>query len=50
MAAHPKKAEIYNGVVAALHEVLPATIYSDELRRLVDSMGGHMRQRHLLHA
>lgn len=40
----PKKSEIYKGLVAALHETLPATISAEELRRLVDSMRGHMRQ------
>ncbi|WP_301179168.1 VPA1262 family protein [Acidithiobacillus marinus] len=43
-AGNAKKTEIYNGLVAALHEALPATIPADELRRLVDSMRGHMRQ------
>jgi hypothetical protein len=43
-AGNPKKAEIYKGLVAALHDALPATIPAEELRRLVDSMRGHMRQ------
>ncbi|MDR8763951.1 hypothetical protein FEP90_05677 [Burkholderia multivorans] len=43
-AGNPKKVEIYRGLVAALHEALPATISAEELRRLVDSMRGHMRQ------
>ena len=43
-AMNPKKADIYKGLVAALHEELPATIPAEELRRLVDSMRGHMRQ------
>lgn len=43
-AGNAKKTEIYNGLVAALHEALPATISADELRRLVDTMRGHMRQ------
>ncbi|NMM14633.1 MAG: hypothetical protein HHJ17_14015 [Rhodoferax sp.] len=43
-AGNPKKAEIYKGLVAALHEALPATIPAEELRRLVDSMRGHMQQ------
>ncbi len=43
-AGNPKKAEVYEGLVAALHEALPATISADELRRLVDSMRGHMWQ------
>lgn len=43
-AGSPKKTEIYKGLVAALHEALPATINADDLRSLVDSMRGHMRQ------
>jgi hypothetical protein len=43
-AGNPKMGEIYKGLVAALHKALPATIPSDELRCLVDSMRGHMRQ------
>jgi hypothetical protein len=43
-AANPKTAEIYNGLVAALHSALPTSIPPDDLRRLVDSMRGHMRQ------
>ncbi|MFJ7565556.1 VPA1262 family protein [Herminiimonas sp. NPDC097707] len=43
-AGNPKKVDIYNGLVVALHEVLPATIPLDELRHLVNSMRGHMRQ------
>ena len=43
-AGNPRMAEIYKGLVAALHEALPATISFDELRCLVDSMRGHMRQ------
>ncbi len=43
-AEDPKKAEVFVGLVAALHEALPATIPAEELRRLVDSMRGHMRQ------
>jgi hypothetical protein len=43
-AGNPKKVEIYNGLVAALHEALPTKISADELRCLVDSMRGHMRQ------
>lgn len=44
VAANPKKVEIYNALVAALHEALPAAINADELKRLVDSLRGHMRQ------
>jgi hypothetical protein len=43
-ARNPKKTVLYSGLVAALHAALPATIPADELRRLVDSMRGHMRQ------
>ena len=43
-AGNPKMAEIYKSLVTALHEALPTTIPSDELRCLVDSMRGHMRQ------
>ncbi|OIR06107.1 hypothetical protein GALL_119040 [mine drainage metagenome] len=43
-ARNQKKAEIYKDLVAALHETLPATIPANELRLLVDSMRGHMRQ------
>lgn len=43
-AEDPKKTEIYKGLIAALHEVLPTTIPADELRRLIDSMRGHMQQ------
>ena len=43
-ARHPKKTEIYNSLVAALHEALPETIPGGDLWRLVDSMRGHMRQ------
>lgn len=43
-AGNPKTAEIYKGLVAALHEALPATISADDLKRLIDSMRGHMRQ------
>ena len=39
-----KKADIYTGLVAALHEVLPAAICADDLRYVVNSMLGHMRQ------
>ena len=43
-ARDPKTADIYNGLVAALHGALPTTILADGLRHLVDSMRGHMRQ------
>jgi len=43
-AGDPKKANIYNGLVTALHKALPATIRAEDLVRLVDSMRGHMRQ------
>jgi len=43
-AVNPEKVEIYKGLVAALHEALPAKITADALRCLIDSMRGHMRQ------
>lgn len=43
-AEDPKKANIYTGLVAALHEALPATIPAEDLVQLVDSMRGHMRR------
>lgn len=43
-AASSNKTEIYNGLVAALHDALPATISADQLKRLVNAMRGHMRQ------
>lgn len=43
-ARNQKKAEIYRDLVAALHETLPATIPAKELKHLIDSMRGHMRQ------
>lgn len=42
-AGNPQKAGIYQGLVAALHETLPATIQAEELKRLIDSMRGHMQ-------
>jgi hypothetical protein len=42
-AGNPTKAEIYKGLVAALHEALPTTIPADELRHLVDSLHEHMQ-------
>ncbi|MCL2658079.1 MAG: VPA1262 family protein [Betaproteobacteria bacterium] len=43
-ARNSNKVEIYKGLVAALHETLPATIPAEELKRLVNSMRGHMWQ------
>jgi hypothetical protein len=43
-AGNPNKVEIYKGLITALHGALPQTIPADELKRLVDSMRGHMRQ------
>ncbi|MCO5081092.1 MAG: VPA1262 family protein [Rhizobiaceae bacterium] len=43
-ARNPKAEETYSGLVAALHGALRATIPADELRHLVNSMRGHMRQ------
>ena len=44
MAGIPEKAEIYKGLVEALHEALPATISAEDLKSLVNSMRGHMCQ------
>lgn len=44
VAGNPKKTEIYKSLVMALQEALPATIPAEELRRLVDSLRGHMPQ------
>lgn len=43
-AEKQEKAEIYIDLVAALHGALPTPIPADDLRRLVDSMRGHMRE------
>ncbi|MDG5494829.1 VPA1262 family protein [Niveispirillum sp. BGYR6] len=43
LARDPNKAEIYRSLVTALHEALPETIPLEDLKRLVDSMRGHMR-------
>lgn len=43
-AGNPEKADIYDGLVAALDGALPTTISADALKHLVDSMRGHMRQ------
>lgn len=43
-AGNPKKADIYKDLISALHEALPATLPVNDLRHLVDSMRGHMRQ------
>jgi len=43
-ASDPSRAEVYNGLVVALHEALPATIPKAELKHLIDSMRGHMQQ------
>ncbi|MBT2792197.1 VPA1262 family protein [Paraburkholderia strydomiana] len=43
-AKNSEKADIYKDLVAALHEALPAAISGDELKRVVDSMRGHMHQ------
>ncbi|MFA6062860.1 MAG: VPA1262 family protein [Gallionella sp.] len=44
VAKNPDKADIYKRLVAAIHNALPPTIPSDELRHLIDFMRGHMRQ------
>ncbi|MGO6982554.1 VPA1262 family protein [Rhizobium leguminosarum] len=43
-AEKQEKAEIYIDLVAALHGALPTPVPADDLRRLVDSMRGHMRE------
>lgn len=43
-ARNDTKADIYKGLVKALHEVLPQIISAKDLNCMVDSMLGHMRQ------
>lgn len=43
-AGNPATAEVYNGLVTALHRTLPTSVPAGELRCLVDSMRGHMRK------
>jgi hypothetical protein len=43
-AQKPQRVEIYNGLMAALHGALPTPIPADDLKRVVNSMRGHMRQ------
>lgn len=43
-AKQPKTAEIYAGLVAALHDALPSRVSKAELGRLVHSMRGHMQR------
>lgn len=43
-AGNTTKIETYKGLVVALHEALPTTLPTIELRRLVNSMRGHMQQ------
>ena len=43
-ATNPQKAEIYRNLIAALHGILPTPIAADDLRCIVDSMRGHMRE------
>ncbi len=43
-AKNDKKAEIYKGLVHALHATLPESVLADELKCLIDSMRGHMHQ------
>lgn len=43
-AKNEEKADTYKGLVEALHEALPAMIPAGELKHLIDSMRGHMRQ------
>ncbi|OAI10775.1 VPA1262 family protein [Methylomonas methanica] len=43
-AKNDKKADIYKGLVDALHATLPEKVLVDELKRLIDSLRGHMQQ------
>jgi hypothetical protein len=43
-AGNPATAEVYNGLVTALHGTLPTSVPAGEVRHLVDSMRGHMRR------
>ncbi|MNC35504.1 hypothetical protein D3C75_839910 [compost metagenome] len=43
-AGNPTTAEVYNGLVTALHGTLPTPVPAGEVRHLVDSMRGHMRR------
>ncbi|WP_036543903.1 VPA1262 family protein [Nitrincola lacisaponensis] len=43
-AMDSNKEEIFKDLVAALHKILPEAITVEELRHLIDSMRGHMRQ------
>ncbi|KEH15285.1 hypothetical protein MTR_1510s0010 [Medicago truncatula] len=43
-SGNAEKAEIYKGLVAALHETLPSTIATEEFGHLIDSMRGHMHE------
>jgi len=43
-AANPATAEVYNGLVTALHGTLPTSVPAGEVRHLVDSLRGHMRR------
>jgi hypothetical protein len=41
-ARDTRKVDVFSGLVAALHDALPAEISADELARVVNSMRGHM--------
>lgn len=43
-ADNEEKVCLYRSLVSALHEALPAQISTEDLKRLVDSMRGHMQQ------
>lgn len=43
-ARNSQKTDIYKGLVAALHDTLPAEVPAEELLCLVNSMRGHMQQ------
>lgn len=39
----PEKNDVYEALIVALHDALPAKISADELNNMVDSMRGHMK-------
>ncbi|MEK6787351.1 MAG: VPA1262 family protein [Pseudomonadota bacterium] len=43
-ARNPERAEVYKGLVAGLRDALPAMLSASELKFLIDTMRGHMRQ------
>lgn len=43
-ARNPDQLEICKGLIAALHAAVPTTLSTEDLRHVVDSMRGHMRE------